>query len=140
MAALTDEQIAAEEEFMRGLPRFNLAAFLIAPIWGPAHGFWITILFYPAWVLFDNVVYTAVFEPSALSIIVAILSLALIIGVSVIFSLTAQPIAAHRAEDKGISRERYLKRQRIWAVASVVIAIIMITLATWYNIAYRPFS
>ena len=140
MAALTDEQIAAEDRFMRGLPRFNLAAFLIAPIWGPAHGFWITILYYPAWVLLDNVIYTAIWEPSPLSIIVAILSAALMIGVSVIFSLTAQPMAAHRAEDKGVSREDYLRRQRIWAVVSVVVAVIMVALATWYNVAFRPFS
>ena len=140
MAELTDAQIAAEEKFLEGLPRFNLAAFLIPPIWGPAHGFWITILFYPAWVLCDNVIYAAVTEPSALSIIIAVLSIALMIGVSVVFSLTGQPVAAHRAEDRGVSRETYLKRQRIWAWVSVLVAIAAIALATWYNIAFRPFS
>ena len=140
MTELTDEQVRAEEEFLQGLPRFNLAAFLIPPVWGPVHGFWVTILFYPAWVLIDNVIYTAIDMPSPLSIVIAILSAILIIGVSVIFSLVSQPIAAHRAEDKGLSRDEYLRRQRIWSWVSIVIAIVFISLATWYNIAFRPFS
>ena len=48
MAQLTDEEIAREDEFLKGLPRFNIGAFLLPPIWGAAHGFWVTILFYPA--------------------------------------------------------------------------------------------
>ena len=139
MAELTDEQIASEEKFLKGLPRLNVAAFLIPPVWGPAHGFWITILYYPAWVLVDNVIYSAIEAPSALSIILAVLSAILIIGVSVIFSITSQPIAAHRADDKGMSRQTYLKHQRIWAWVSIPIAIVILALATWYNIGYRPF-
>ena len=140
MARLTDEQIAEEEKFLEGMPRFNLAAFLIPPVWGPVHGFWITILFYPAWVLLDNVIYASVEAPSILSIVIAVLSVALIIGVSLVFSLVSQPIAAHRAEEKGLSREQYLRRQRIWNVVSIVVAIVFVSLATWYNIAFRPFS
>ena len=35
---LTDEQIAEEEKFLAGLPRVNLGALFLAPVWGPAHG------------------------------------------------------------------------------------------------------
>ncbi len=43
--ALTDEQIAQEEKFLAGMPRFNIAAFLLPPVWGPAHGMWAAIVF-----------------------------------------------------------------------------------------------
>lgn len=140
MAELTDAQVAQEEEFLKGLPRFNLAAFLIPPIWGPAHGFWVTILFYPAWILVDNVIYHSIEAPTWLSILIAVLSAVSIVGVSVIFSIVSQPIAAHRAEAKGVSRDKYLSRQRIWAWVSIGVAVIMVALATWYNISFRPES
>ena len=49
VAELTDEQIAQEEKFLEGIPRLNIGALFLPPIWGPAHGIWITILWYPVW-------------------------------------------------------------------------------------------
>ena len=46
--ALTDEQIAEEEKFLRGLPRVNVGALFLAPVWGPAHGIWAAFLFFGA--------------------------------------------------------------------------------------------
>jgi len=69
MAELTDEQIKAEEEFMRGLPRFNVAAFLLPPIWGPAHGFWVTILYYPIWLFVDNLYHASPCHPARIQIL-----------------------------------------------------------------------
>ena len=46
MAELTDEQIAEEEKWLAGLPRVNWGALFMPGIWGPAHGFWVAILFY----------------------------------------------------------------------------------------------
>lgn len=109
------------------------------PIWGPAHGFWATILFYPAWLLTDNVFYGAVQEPTPLALVIAVLTLLLLLGVTVAFAIVAQPIAAHRAEDRGVSRAEYLKRQRIWAVVSAIIGILFIALATYYNLELRPY-
>ena len=45
MAELTDQQIAEEEEFLKGLPRVNIGALAMPGIWGPCHGFWVCILF-----------------------------------------------------------------------------------------------
>ena len=45
---LTDEQIAEEEKFLAGLPRVNLGALFLAPVWGPAHGMWAAFLFFVA--------------------------------------------------------------------------------------------
>ena len=42
-AELTDEQIAQEQEFLRGLPRVNLGALLLPPVWGAGHGMMPTI-------------------------------------------------------------------------------------------------
>ena len=38
----------------------------------------------------------------------------------------------------GVSKETYLKRQKIWAVASVVVGLIAIALATYYNLFMNP--
>ena len=53
---------------MDGLPRVNLGALLMAPVWGPAHGIWASILFYPAWLVADNAFYAAASEPTPLTL------------------------------------------------------------------------
>ena len=63
---LTDEQIAEEEKFLAGLPRVNLGALFLAPVWGPAHGMWAAFLFFVAWLFADNVIYAAT-KPAAMS-------------------------------------------------------------------------
>lgn len=138
MTNLTDEQIAAEKKFMEGLPRFNIGAFLMPPIWGPAHGIWVTILYYPIWLFIDNLFYATWQDPTPLSIVLSILAGAILLGITIAFAIVSQPIAAHRAERMGISRERYLSRQKKWAVASAIIAAAMLVLATVYNLDIRP--
>lgn len=138
MAELTDEQIKAEEGFMRGLPRFNVAAFLLPPIWGPAHGFWVTILYYPIWLFVDNLFCATYEHPDALSVALSIFAGVVLLAITIAFSIVSQPMAAHRAEDKGISRQTYLKRQRYWAIGCAIGAVIMLSLATYYNLAIRP--
>lgn len=138
MAELTDEQIEAEERFMKGLPRFNVAAFLMPPIWGPAHGFWVTILYYPVWLFVDNLFYATYTNPAPLSVVLSVLAGVALLAVTVAFAIVSQPIAAHRAEDRGTSRAAYLKRQRWWAVGCAVAAAAMLALATYYNLEIRP--
>lgn len=139
MSELTDDQIAAEEEFLKGLPRFNVGAFFMPPIWGPVHGFWITVLFYPAWLLVDNLLYALYCEFSVLNVVLAVSAVVIILALSAVFSIVSQPMAAHRAENKGISRERYLRNQRIWAVVCIVLAVAMVVFASIYNINIRPY-
>lgn len=139
MAQLTDEQIKQEEAFLKGLPRVNWGAFIMPAVWGPAHGFWVTVLFYPAWLVADNVFYAAFQEPTVLSVVIAALTFVMLVGITAVFAVVAQPLAAHRAEERGVTREQYLKRQRIWIVVSAVIGIIMLALATYYNLEFRPY-
>lgn len=135
---LTDEQIAEEKRFMKGIPRINLGALFLPPIWGPAHGIWITILYYPIWLFADNTFYAAYSQQTPLSILFAVLVFVSLAAVTVAFSLLAQPYAARRAAQRGIEKETYLRRQRIWAVVNVIVACLMIALATYYNIVIRP--
>ncbi|HAM14713.1 MAG TPA: viscotoxin-A3 [Eggerthellaceae bacterium] len=137
MAELTDEQIAEEELFLEGLPRMNWGAFLMPGIWGPAHGFWVCILFYPLWVFIDYLIYGAYIAPTPLNIALAVGSSAVLFAVTLGFALVSQPLAAHRAANRGVSREQYLKRERIWAVVCLVIAIAALAWATYYNLEVR---
>ena len=137
MAELTDEQIAQEEKFLKGLPRVNIGALVMPGIWGPAHGFWACILFYPLMIFIDYVVYGAYIKPEAWTIALAVIGVVIYVAVSVVFSIVSQPFAAHRAEAKGVSREQYLKRERIWAVVCVIILIIALAWATYYNLEIR---
>lgn len=136
---LTDEQIAQEEQFLKGLPRVNLGALFLAPVWGPAHGMWAAFLFFVAWLFVDNVIYAATVEPTVLNVILAVLMTAALVGGTLVFAIVSQPFAAHRAEALGESRVDYLRRQRVWAVVSVVAAVIVVALATYYNLEIRPF-
>lgn len=137
MAELTDEQIAQEEKFLEGLPRMNWGALLMPGIWGPAHGFWISLLFYPLWLVTDNLIYAAYISPNAGSVAVAVVVGVAIVAFTIAFALVSQPIAAHRAEDRGISRAAYLKRERIWAVVCLILAVAAVAWATYYNINIR---
>ena len=135
---LTDEQIAEENKFLEGLPRVNWAAFLLPPIWGPANGFWVTILFYPVWILADNMFYSAVYFPSPISVTLAIIVAILLFAGTLAFAIVSQPLAAHRAEERGIDRATYLRRQRYWAIGCFIAVLIMLALATYYNLEIRP--
>lgn len=136
---LTDEQIAQEEKFLKGLPRVNLGALFLAPVWGPAHGMWAAFLFFVAWLFVDNVIYAATVEPTVLNVVLAVFMTVALVGGTVVFAIVSQPFAAHRAEAMGESRADYLRRQRIWAVVSFVVAVIVVVLASYYNLEIRPF-
>ena len=73
-----------------------------------------------------------------LSIGLAIIVFASLLAGTVAFAIVGQPLAAHRAERMGISRERYLRRQRYWAVGCAIGGAVMIALATYYNLVIRP--
>lgn len=136
---LTDEQIAEEEKFLKGLPRVNLGALFLAPVWGPAHGMWAAFLFFVAWLFVDNVIYAATVEPTVLNVVLAVLMTVALVGGTVVFAIVSQPFAAHRAEALGESRADYLRRQRIWAVVSFIVAVAVVLLASYYNLEIRPF-
>ena len=138
MTELTDEQIAREEEFLSGMPPLNVGALFLPPIWGPAHGMWATILFYPIWLFADNMFYAAYAEPTALSLTVAVVVFLTLTAGTVAFARLGQPFAAHRAALRGVDKATYLRREKVWAVVCVVVGCLMLAAATYYNLVVRP--
>ena len=134
---LNDEEIARERDFLEGIPRVNIGALFLPPIWGSAHGFWVTIIYYPAWLLADNTIYGAFITPTPLSIAIAVAAVAILAAVTVAFSIISQPFAAHRAAERGLSKEDYLRRERKWAIGCVIGGAVMIAFATYYNLVIR---
>lgn len=138
MPELTDERILAEERFMDGIPRWNIGALFLPPIWGPAHGLWVTILFYPLWLFADNMFYAAYSERTPLAITLAIVVGIVLVAVTLLFARLGQPYAAHRAFARGVAKITFVHRERLWAVVSVIVGLAMIAFATWYNVGIRP--
>ena len=126
------------EELMKGLLPINLGALFMPPIWGPANGIWITILYYPLWLFADNLFYEALMNPTTLSVVFAIVVAVLLAVVTIVFARVSQGYACERAINMGKTKERYIKRQRVWAVAMGILAVVMIAAATYYNLVIRP--
>ena len=137
-AALTDEQIAEEEKFLEGLFPVNIGALFMPGIWGPAHGFWACILFYPLYLFADNLFYNAWVSKEPWMVALAVIAGIVLLVVHIGFGRVSQPLAAHKADNAGVSRATYIKRERIWAVISIVLAIAALAWATYFNIVIRP--
>ena len=134
----TEQDFEKERKFLEGLPYFNWGALLMPPIWGPGHGEIAVVLFYPQWLFVDNLIYAATQEPSALSISLAVIALAVIVSITLVYGRISQPRAAHRAEAAGKTRQQYIATERKWAVACALIAVVFVSLATYYNLFIRP--
>lgn len=111
---ITEEQYAAEERLLQGVPRVNIGALFMPPIWGAAHGMWATIIFYPLWIVADTCFVNAIAFHTPVAIALGILVFAMLTAGTVAFSIASQPFALHRALSRGVSKETYLKRQKIW--------------------------
>ena len=135
---LSDDLIAQEEQIMNGIPRFNLGAFILPCLWGPVHGLWAAFLFYPLWIFADNIFYLAYSDTNVWTVIGALAAAAGLFVLSLIFALLGQPLAARRAIEKGIPKDVFLKKQRVWTIVCVSLAIIAVILATYWNIVLRP--
>lgn len=132
-----NEVRAYKNALVEELPPINLGALFMPPIWGPAHGIWVTILFYPIWLFADNLLYAAYSNPEPLSITLAVLMVVILAAVTIIFARASQGYACQRALKRGKTKETYLKEQRIWAVVSALIAIVFLAAATYYNVFFR---
>ena len=135
---LTKEQMKAADELMEGVPRLNLGAFIMPAIWGPAHGLWVAIIFYPLWMVADNCFVMAVCQRTPLAIILGVLAFVGMVAVTLVFAVASQPYALARWLNMGKTKEAYLARQRIWAVCMAVIGAVFVTLATLYNLFFNP--
>lgn len=124
-------------DYLRGLPRFNIGALFLPPIWGPAHGMFLTLLWYPVWLFADNVFFAAYSVQSTLSYVVAVITGIILTVFTFVFSYAMQPRAAVHCIQRGKTKEQFQRRQRIWAVVGVIVGIVMIAAATYYNLCIR---
>lgn len=132
------QETPIEEISLEGLPPLNLGALFMPPIWGPAHGIWITILYYPAWLLIDNLFYGVYKNPQPLTITLAVIAGLILAGVTIVFARASQVYALRRDLSRGKTKEQYRKRQVIWAVTMGILAAVMLGAATYYNLVIRP--
>lgn len=133
----TDSQVM-QEQVMEGLPAINIGALFMPPIWGAGHGLWIAILYYPVWLFADNLFYSAYSDPQPLTVALSIVAGMVLALVTIVFARAGQGYACMRALKMGKTKEQYLASQKKWAVWMVVIAVIMIVAATYYNLVIRP--
>ena len=132
------QETPIEEISLEGLPPLKLGALFMPPIWGPAHGIWITILYYPAWLLIDNLFYGVYENPQPLTITLAVIAGLILAGVTIVFARASQVYALRRDLSRGKTKEQYRKRQAIWAVTMGILAAVMLGAATYYNLVIRP--
>lgn len=128
------------------LPRFNLAAFLMPPIWGVGHGAWAGVFVLPLWLFTDSAIQAAVFmdekavSPSGAFLTVAfpVLMVAATLGAMLWFGLRGWSIAWRRVYDTGapeLSFDEFLARERRWIWLSGAVAIAVIALAVYFWLA-----
>lgn len=125
-----------EDDPLPHMPRMNWGALFMPALWGPVHGQWYMILFYPLWLVLDNLVYAAVHGTG--NVVIAVISSALTAAFMIYYALHANAWGYVRvASDK--TPEEYLRRERVWTVVFLIMGIAFLVLATWYNIARRPY-
>lgn len=134
--AVTGRLVLTAEELLPVLPRFNLAAFLIPPVWGPAHGQWAGAFFLPIWLFVDSVVVSSLSRGAgsravALGVIVATLA------AQWWYASRANGLAWRRVSDR-VNVGEFLVRQRVWAIAAVPTALLLLGWALWFDVVYRP--
>ena len=114
------------------LPRFNLAAFLLPPIWGPAHGQWVGAVFLPMWLFIDSII-ASVEGGGIAARLVPLVVVATTLAFQAFFAKRANGLAWRRVAET-VSVARFVRRERWWAVASVPAASVLIGWAIWFHL------
>ena len=129
-----DTGASPDADAVRALPRVNLAALFLPPVWGPAHGLWVSIAFYPLWIVADTCFVNAFAERTPLAVAAAALVFVILTALTAGFSVVSQRYAFARARAMGLAPDAYLRRQRIWAAVCIPLGLAMIAAATYYNV------
>jgi hypothetical protein len=116
------------------LPRFNLAAFLIPPVWGPAHGQWVGAIFLPIWLFMDSIIASAGRGGVATEIAAAVVVLCTL-AFGAFFAKRGNGLAFRRVIGR-VSVGEYVRRERLWAIASVPAAALLLGWALWYRLVF----
>lgn len=130
--ALTGRIVLIGDEPVPVLPRFNLAAFLIPPIWGPAHGQWIGAAFLPIWLFMDSIIAKESYGGSVTRV-AAIGVVGFTLAFQVWFGSRGNGLAFRRVWDK-TTVDAFVRGQRIWAVVSVPVAAALVGWAVYFHL------
>lgn len=133
--AITGRLVLRPDEPVPALPRFNLAAFLIPPVWGPAHGQWVGAIFLPIWLFMDSIIATA--DRSRFGWAVAVFVVAATLTFQFFFARRANGLAYRRVWDK-MTVEQFVARQRVWAWVSIPLALALIGWAVYFRLVLAP--
>lgn len=133
--AVTGHLALGPDEPVPRLPRFNLAAFLLPPIWGPAHGQWAGAIFLPLWLFADSVVRTA--AHGLVTAIAAVVVVGLTLAGMAWFGKRANGLAWRRVWDR-MSVDEFVRRQHIWACACVPVSAALLALALYFDLVVLP--
>lgn len=124
--------VLAADDPLPVLPQFNLAAFLIPPIWGPGNKQWSGALFLPMWLFADSFV-TASLTRGAAAIAAAIALVLATIGMQLFYARHANGLAWRAVADR-VDLDAFLKKQRAWAVSAVPIALLILGWGIGYHL------
>lgn len=125
-----------EDDPLPHMPRVNLGALFMPALWGPVHGQWYMILYYPLWLVLDNIIYASVHGVG--NIPLTVIACALTAAFTIYYAIHANTWGYVRVASEK-TPEEYLHKERIWAVVFILMAVAFLVLATWYNIARRPY-
>lgn len=133
--AVTGHLVLAEDDVVPQLPRFNLAAFLIPPVWGPAHGLWAGAIFLPMWLFADSILRSA--GRGAAGIIGGVVVVGVTLAMMWWFARRANGLAWRRVCDR-VSIGEYARRERVWAMVSVPVAVLLLGMALYFDLVVLP--
>jgi hypothetical protein len=136
--AVTGRVVLGPQQPVPRLSGFNLAAFLIPPIWGPAHGQWVGVVFLPIWLFVDSIVASGGaggISTRSASLVVVVATLAF----QAFFAKRANGLAWRRVADT-VPVAHYARRERWWAIASVPIAAALLGWAVWFHLVFAVAS
>jgi len=131
-AAVTGKLVLGAQDVVPRLSRFNLAAFLIPPIWGPANGQWAGAIFLPIWLFMDSVIASAAGRGAAMSAGAGLI-VAATLSAQAWFAKRANGLAWRRIWDR-VSVDEFSRRQRLWALAAVPLFAIVIAWGFYYRL------
>ncbi len=124
-----------DDEPLPVLPRFNLAAFFLPIIWGPAHGQWAGAFFLPIWLFADSSIAAAA-ERGGWLWIVAAAVMAGTLGFGAFFARKGNAVAYRRVMGR-MTVQEYTRRERIWAWICVPAGIALISWGLYFDLVLR---
>ena len=133
--AIHGQMLLSADEPVPVLPRFNLAAFLIPLFWGPANRQWAGAFFLPIWLFADSAIVSAA-QKGGFMWIAAVIVACGTLGFQYFFARHANGVAFRRVIGQ-LSVEEYLRRQKVWAIAAVPIAALLLGWAIYFDLVLR---